>query len=163
MASLWARLYISCANGCAPLTLTMLTETMKKLLLTPAMLAVLLTFSISSGVAQDVEFDRGFLMFNQNQCDDMAGVMDMMRTTMGPILNELEDEELIANWGVLTHSWGDEWNFNWWVSTGDHAGFVVAWGELVSRLNERDPDWFEEFGPMCQKHKDNLYTVHTSQ
>jgi hypothetical protein len=136
---------------------------MNKLLLTPVLLLVLLTLSISSGLAQDVEFERSFLMFNQNQCDDMAGVMDLVRTTTGPVLNELRDEGLIDRWGVLTHAWGDEWNFNWYIGTENHASFVVAWSELVSRLNARDPEWFEKFDPMCREHKDNFYTLRTSQ
>lgn len=138
-------------------------QSMKKLALTPAMLAALLTFSISSGVAQDVEFNRSFVMMNQHQCDDMAGVMDMMSTTIGPVLDELDEEEIIFTWGVMTHAWGDEWNFNWYMITENHAGFVTAWSEFVSRVTERDPDWFEKFDPMCREHKDNLYTLHTSQ
>ncbi len=126
-------------------------------------LLLFLTLSVSTSIAQDVEFENSFLMFNQNKCNDMTGVMGMVRTTIGPVLNELEEEEVITGWGVLTHSWGDEWNFNWWVATSNHAGFVTAWSELVNRMNERHPDWFERFGPMCQEHKDNLYTMHTPQ
>ena len=136
---------------------------MNKLFLTPVMLLVLLTLSVSSGIAQDVEFERSFVMLNQNQCDDMAGVLDIVRTTTGPVLDELKEEGLIDNWGLLTHAWGDEWNFNWFMVTENHAGFLTAWSELISRVNERDPDWFEKFDPMCREHKDNLYTLRTSQ
>lgn len=101
-----------------------------------------------------------FMMVNQHICDDMAGAMEMSETLFAPALAEMEADGVIHDWGFLTHAWGDEWNFNWYMVTDDHASFLEAWADMFERVSARDADWFARFDPMCQEHKDNLYSLH---
>lgn len=100
-----------------------------------------------------------FLMLNQAIANGvhLARLNEISDTVMGPILDELLAEGLIAGWGDLAHAWGDEWNANWWMSTANHAAFVTAWNELVSRVQERAPETFEESAKLVRRHRDNLY------
>lgn len=126
-------------------------------------LGLALVFTVPLASAQDGEFETSFMMFNQHQCSDLGGAMEIADDLQRPILNELRAEGMIQDWGVLTHAWGDEWNFNFYIVADDHASWLSAWQELVRRMNERDSDWFERFGSMCHSHKDNLYTLRTTE
>ncbi len=48
---------------------------------------------------------------------------------------------------------------NWYMGTRDHASFVTAWGEFVSRLGKQHPGAFAAFSQYIQAHKDNLYFI----
>ena len=122
---------------------------------------VSLFFASSIGFAQDAEDIPRFLMFNQSivHGNDMATVNQLTDSLSRPILDAMVDEGLIYNWGILTHNWGDEWNWNWYMFTRDHASFVAAWDEFVRRLGEAHPGAFQEFAKYSRAHKDNTYIV----
>ena len=108
------------------------------------------------------ERETTFMMLNQNVCpqENMSEVADIWDESLAPILNEMRNEGEIIDWGILTHHWGDEYNFNFFIETDDHAGFVEVWSEFVERSQEKAPEAFEQLAPLCTLHKDNLYTLH---
>jgi hypothetical protein len=66
----------------------------------------------------------------------------MMEENGAPILNDLVEQGKLINWGVLTHAWGDEHNWN---------VFYVA--ERLTNLDFMDPAREMPFllqGPFCQ-------------
>ncbi len=103
----------------------------------------------------------GFLMFNQNQVPggDMAALNQNVDSLMRPVLDAMVDEGIINNWGIVTHNWGDEWNWNWYMFTKDHATFVSAWSEFVNRLQAADSTAFAAIYRYVTEHKDNTYGV----
>lgn len=109
--------------------------------------------------AQETPDIPRFLMFNQNMVPGThVGTLNQLADSlMRPILDAMVDEGTIRNWGILTHNWGDEWN--WYMGARDHASFVTAWGAFVSRLSEAHPGAFAEMGQYIQAHKDNLYFI----
>lgn len=125
-----------------------------------AALAALLLAPTAS--AQDDDLETRFMMLNQHMCppQNMAAVMELTREALAPALAAGEEAGEIDDWGVLTHSWGDEWNFNFYIVTEDHRAFLDAWSSFVGRMNETRPGWFDELAPLCTMHKDNLYVHH---
>ena len=130
---------------------------MRHALLLAALLLIVLPAS-----AQEAERETGFMMMNQHACpgDGFEGMMDVFETKTGPILNELRDEDMIQDWGLLTHAWGDEYNFNFYMIADNHRAWLDAWGQMVSRMNDRHEGWGEMVSNYCTFHKDNLYTHH---
>jgi len=115
--------------------------------------------------ASDTSLERQarFIMLNQSVCpgEGMQKAMELFEQKAAPILNEMQQEGAIGGWGVLGHSWGDEYNFNWFMIAENHEAWHQAWGTMVSRMNERHPGWIEESINNCTLHKDNLYTLYT--
>lgn len=77
------------------------------------------------------------------------------------IARGLVDEGRLLDYGILTHAWGDEWNLLDYYVAEDIESFHAAFGELVTRLQRRDPEGelFDEFAELCPRHKDNIYSV----
>lgn len=90
----------------------------------------------------------------------MARMGEMFDMT-APVWDEVMAEGKIAGWGVLTHMWGDEWNYLFWVLAMDHASFVTAWDEATDRAAERFPDAMAEWRELFTEHRDNFYYVRT--
>lgn len=136
---------------------------------TPAILTALLTIlvlapSAQAQIGQSQELQTSFMMLNQHVCppQNMEQVMDFARQQLAPALAQMKAAGEISEWGILTHAWGDEYNFNFYLITADIDRFVsTAWPSLVARTTELDPDWYDRFAPLCTMHKDNLYTVHS--
>lgn len=112
--------------------------------------------------AQDAEMQTRFMMLNQHQCpsENMEAILDLMEDVFAPSLSELQGEGAVHDWGILTHAWGDEYNFNFYMVTESHHSFVEAWDSLMTKTEEIDPEWFDKFAPLCVAHKDNMYTLH---
>lgn len=86
----------------------------------------------------------------------MGKMMEMGDKNFGPILDALVEEGKLVGWGVLTHAWGDEWNYNIYYVTKDAAAFFDFWQEYVSRVDQSQ--WQEVVG-MIKEHKDNMYSI----
>lgn len=73
---------------------------------------------------------------------------------------QIEEGRLI-DYGILVHSWGDEWNVVDYFVAEDMDGWRAAWSAILSALNEADPEgeMYERFSELCTEHKDNIYTV----
>lgn len=108
------------------------------------------------------ESETSFFMMNQHACpgEGFAGMMEITETKTGPIMSELREEGMIQDWGLLTHAWGDEYNFNFYMIAESHGAWLAAWQEMMRRMNERHEGWVDEVSNYCTFHKDNLYTRH---
>jgi len=78
-----------------------------------------------------------------------------------PIAQELIDEGLLVNYGLLLHDWADEWNVVFYWTAADKAAFFSAWSEMNSRFGERHPDAPTTLTDSCTDHKDNIYRLAT--
>ncbi|HLD53799.1 MAG TPA: hypothetical protein VJA82_10865, partial [Sediminibacterium sp.] len=90
---------------------------------------------------------------------DMGKVNKMVDSVFTPILKELVDEKFIFSFGQFTHTWGDEWNLNFWYTAKDMGSFDKFWDEYVSRVNKIHPGAFAATTKYFQAHKDNIYTI----
>ncbi len=100
------------------------------------------------------------VVFSQNKCD--YGKLEVIRestaSVLAPILNNLVQQGDLLNWGILEHSWGDEWNWNIYYAAKDVPTFLSAFDDLVGEAMEDDPEWMNEFWEACFEHKDAMYT-----
>jgi hypothetical protein len=118
-------------------------------------------FSIAQIHSQEDHHKFGSVtfVFSQNKChfNNLLDLQELTINSTGPILNELVKEGLLIDWGILSHDWGDEWNFNNYYIAEDKAKFNKAWQEYVKRLNKKDSTLWKKFGEYCTEHKDNIY------
>ena len=99
------------------------------------------------------------------QCDfaHLEDLVESVNTYMRPAAQEMVDEGLIMNWGMMTHQWGDQWNVVFYTTGPDAAAVMEANREMIRRTGERateageDPD-FNPLYEWCSAHKDNIYT-----
>ncbi len=125
-------------------------------------LPLLLVLVAAPALAQTPEPKVRFMMLNQNVCPD-GGDREMIKVTndlFAPVLNEMKAEGHILDWGVLSHMWGDEYNFNWYIKAESLDDWQKAWNEMTRRLNTRHPDWMQAIRGHCTMHKDNLYMTY---
>lgn len=92
---------------------------------------------------------------------DLGDAVELLNGAWRRLADDLVEEGLLVDYGILTHSWGDEWNLVDWFAATDQAAFQTAWRELLLRLQSEDPDGelFERFAELCPRHKDNIYSV----
>jgi hypothetical protein len=86
---------------------------------------------------------------------------ELTDSVFGPVLDGMMKEGQLLGWGVLTHDWGDEWNWNGYYVVESHAAFLKFWAAYVEKLNAKHPDWLKQIAGLCTAHKDNIYSVHT--
>jgi hypothetical protein len=132
--------------------------------LSKAAVFLLLTLVLASPLAAQEEGEApqpGTVVFSQNKCpaQNVPIVNAAMDSIFAPVLDELLEEGKLLGWGILTHSWGDEWNWNIYYSVESHRAFLDFWREYIGRLNERHPGWPEQVWDLCTDHKDNIYSV----
>jgi hypothetical protein len=70
----------------------------------------------------------------------------------------LVEQGKLINWGVLTHAWGDEYNWNTFYVAESHSKFLEAWDEFIKKVIENDPDAMDIIDDWCWEHKDSIYT-----
>ena len=101
----------------------------------------------------------GTVVLSFNKCDlDQVGYLARLTdSAVVPIAQELVNEGMIFNYGLMTHNWGDEWNVVYYYVAESHRAFLDFWSEFVSRIQQRHPDLFGEFQERCSEHKDNIY------
>ena len=127
-------------------------------------------------VAQDDDDDMAGMMAMMDaapttlmtawKCDvaHLADIVGGMNTYMKPAAQEMVEEGMITNWGLMVHSWGDEWNVVSHMSGSDPAALMEANGELNNRTGARaeaggeDMDMPAPLVRYCTNHKDNFYT-----
>ncbi len=109
--------------------------------------------------AQDYEQPLLITSFNMVPMADVGKVNKMVDSVFSPILRELVDEGMIYSFGQFNHSWGDEWNVNFWYTAKDMSSFDKFWNEYVSRVSKRHPGAFGSTVKYFQAHKDNIYTI----
>ena len=99
------------------------------------------------------------VVFSQNKCGfDIEELNKFWTEQAVPILNDLVAQEKLIGWGVLTHAWGDEWNWNVYYTAASQNAFNDAWSEFIKIMMEKDPETFKTFSKFCFEHKDSIYT-----
>lgn len=130
----------------------------------PVLVALLLAGP--AGAQETPQQPPAGVVVSQNVCD--FGAVDelnqMVRQHWAPVLDRAVREGELTGWGVLTHLWGDEWNWVVYYS-GPNAGTL---SQRVSRLlgeifGAMPGDAMAQLGRMCTAHKDNIYTVAMTQ
>ena len=124
-----------------------------------AIIIIAFLFLNESNFAQSNDQPLLITSFNMVPMADMGKVNKMVDSIFTPILKELVDEGFIYSFGQFTHSWGDEWNLNFWYTAKDMTSFDKFWDEYVSRVNKRHPGAFTATVKYFQAHKDNIYTI----
>jgi hypothetical protein len=112
-----------------------------------------------SSFAQDSEQPLLIISQNMVSMSDVGKVNKMSDSIFVPILKELVDEGMLYSFGNFSHSWGDEWNVNYWYTAKDMASFDKFWDEYVSRVRSRHPNAFGSITKYFNAHKDNIYTI----
>ena len=124
-----------------------------------AIILVAFLFVSESNFAQSNDQPLLIVSFNMVPMSDMGKVNKMVDSVFTPILKELVDEKFIFSFGQFTHTWGDEWNLNFWYTAKDMGSFDKFCDEYVSRVNKRHPGAFAATTKYFQAHKDNIYTI----
>ncbi len=76
-----------------------------------------------------------------------------------PVAQQMVDDGTLLGWGMMTHSWGDEWNVLFYLATPDGTDFMETAGELQNRQIEAFGDESNaRFLENCTEHKDSIYT-----
>jgi hypothetical protein len=103
----------------------------------------------------------GVVVVSYNKCglDAPARVDSLATIAFYPVLEDLVREGRLLGWGVLTHNWGDEWNYIIYYTAANTAAFHSAWDELIRRVRQRRPNFMADFTPYCTEHKDSIYGV----
>ena len=120
---------------------------------------VLLTTMAMVYVAINLTAQNPAIVFSQNKCDygELDNLRDKTKAIVAPILNDLVQEGKLLNWGVLEHSWGDEWNWNMYYAAKDIPTFLEAFQTFVSKASKADPNFTSELWETCFEHKDAMY------
>jgi hypothetical protein len=112
-----------------------------------------------SSIAQSSEQPILVTSFNMVQMADVGKVNRLVDSLVVPVLKELVDEGMLLSFGQFNHSWGDEWNVNYWYTATDMAAFDKFWDEYVNRMNKRHPGAFGIIVKYFNAHRDNIYTI----
>jgi len=115
---------------------------------------LVMVFSLTV-TAQDVT-----VVFSQNKCkmNKLSDLQKMMEENGAVILNDLVEQEKLIDWGVMTHAWGDEYNWNVYYVAESHTKFLEAWDEFIKQVAENDPEFGDKLWEICWEHKDSIYT-----
>jgi hypothetical protein len=132
---------------------------MKKFYHLFAIILVAILVISENNFAQNDEQPLLVISSNMVSMADVGKVNKIGDSLFVPILKELVDEGMLYSFGNFNHSWGDEWNVNYWYTAKDMASFELFWDEYVSRVSERHPGAFGSATKYFQAHKDNIYTI----
>jgi len=129
--------------------------------LTKTIAIIGLSVLLFSGINFAQSSEQPLLVVSQNQVpmQDMGKLNKLGDSLFVPILKELVDEGMILSFGQFVHSWGDEWNVNYWYTTKDMASFEKFWSEYVKRVSSRHPGAFGQAVKYFTAHKDNIYRI----
>jgi hypothetical protein len=119
-----------------------------------ASLLFLLSFVATAAHAQT-------LVLSQNKCalDKQDQVRRLADSLWMPVAQELVNEGKLTSVGSAYHAWGDEWNVIIWYIAPTINAFNTGFNDLVTRINQRHPTLFPQFGAWCSEHKDSIYTM----
>lgn len=134
---------------------------MKHLLYLRIVLVIVLAATITIAQEKEKPAKPGTLVFSQNICpiENMPKLEAALDSIFAPILDKFIDEGKLFGWGVLTHAWGDEWNWNYYYIVENHRAFLDFFDEYVKRVQEQHPGLMNEIRPLITRHKDNIYSI----
>ena len=130
---------------------------MRRTPFTALALGLLLPTAVLAQDNQDEELPRA-MFISQWICpqDAIQEISQSYDSITNPVEQELVNEGLMYGAGMFFHSWGDEWNVNWYRIGQDNAAVFSALQEVGRRVNERHEDPPNLFAE-CTAHKDNIY------
>ncbi|MFV1977208.1 MAG: hypothetical protein ACC651_15815 [Candidatus Scalindua sp.] len=132
---------------------------MKQLTQTLAVIVLALLLFSGKSFAQSSERPMLVTSLNIVNLADVGAVNKLVDSLITPVLKELVDEGMLFSFGQFNHSWGDEWNVNFWYTVKDMTAFDKFWKEYVSRMMTRHPGAFGTIVKYFNAHKDNIYTI----
>lgn len=105
-----------------------------------------------------------FLVVNQNQVamTDMSALNKIWFEQASPVLDQMKKDGKLLNYGLMTHAWGDEWNYNMFFVTKSHEDFLKMWDEYIDTMQEKHPESLGEWISRIKAHKDNMYTLYST-
>ncbi len=126
--------------------------------------ALTILFAVNFSVAQETEntlTKPGWFVLSQNMVplSDVEELNVLSDSLFVPILNELVDEGKLLSYGLLSHAWGDEWNYNIYYITKDYPAFIEFFNEYVKRVTEKQSDALSKAVSLIKAHKDNMYSI----
>ncbi|MFV1986010.1 MAG: hypothetical protein ACC682_01905 [Gemmatimonadota bacterium] len=123
--------------------------------------ALILALSAAGVRAQEVTPGVATMRYYQCGMADLADAVEILNGTWREVADELVSEGVLLGYGIMTHSWGDEWNLVDYFVAADTEAFHSAWTELLLRYQARDRDGSDirKLGELCPVHKDNIYSV----
>ncbi len=129
--------------------------------LTKAITLALIILFVNNTESTAQTNDQPLLIISQNMVamSNVGKVNKLGDSLFVPILKELVDEGFLYSFGQFGHTWGDEWNVNYWYTVKDLTTFDKFWDEYVSRGSKRHPAAFGTITSYFQAHKDNIYTI----
>lgn len=129
--------------------------------LTKILVTVVFSFLLLSEISFAQMSEQPILVVSQNMVPmtDVGKVNNIVDSLVTPILKELVDQGMLLSFGQFNHSWGDEWNVNYWYTVKDLTAFDKFWNEYVSRMRTRHPGAFGSIVKYFNAHKDNIYTI----
>lgn len=129
----------------------------------PILLTLCLTLFLSFSYAQDEMPESITVVFSQNKVEtgSIGKLYDMIESMGGPAMDEVVKAGHWRSWGILSHDWGDEWNFNIYYSADTKEDFFEGWRMYVKIMMEKYPDSWDEWNKHVLEHKDNIYHQET--
>lgn len=119
-----------------------------------------LPFILTLALAGSVAAQTPGVVVSQQICN--PGAFDELNTMVeeywAPVLDAAMEDGSLTGWGLLTHFWGDEWNWNIYYVGPDMNTVVQTVSGLLGEIFESMPgDPTEDWGEMCSAHRDNVY------
>lgn len=109
-----------------------------------------------SGDQEDESND--YMAISSWKCTDVATVYEGWMDYMLARAQAVVDAGQWNDAGVFFHTWGSEWNVNFYYIGDDIPGILDGWDAFVGSFGEDAPDLTE----VCGDHKDGLYQFGTS-
>jgi len=128
-----------------------------------ALLATSLVVAPSDAVAQDTD-DEGlvYVAYFKVSYADLEEWIDIYHEHTLPILQQLQEEGVITNWGLQQHSTGGEYNLRFAILAEEWDKYDQFWGEYLGGLEERSEEASARWSAMIQDHNDEIWNI-TSQ
>ena len=127
-----------------------------------ALCAFALALIAAPVAAQDEEATATHIVMRYWKCNPQGQGIRLMQQGRSAV-QEMVDEGLFVNYGVMAHNWGDEWNVVDWFAVDGLASFFENFPDVLPRVNaaaeaEGDSD-LPPFREVCTEHKDNIYSI----
>ena len=128
-----------------------------------ALLAMSLMVTPPDAAAQGTE-DEGlvYVAYFKVSYADLEEWIDSYHEHSVPILQQLQEEGVITNWGLQQHSTGSEYNLRFAILAEQWGKYDQFWTEYLGRFQERSADASTRWNAMIQAHNDEIWNI-TSQ
>lgn len=104
------------------------------------------------GMEDDAE-GEDMVAISSWMCTDVGAVNEAWQDTFLPKAQAVVDAGEWNSAGVFYHTWGSEWNVNFYYIAEDVSQIMEGWQSYVASFSDDDPDITE----YCHAHKDGIY------